>query len=416
MARAISLLQNNCTYLNEYNARNPLQFNGENVFGFDFCALTEFTPFVLSRAIQAVNFTGLTGRIDFPVNKSTRDRSNLALFQLDSNLKAIEVGVYINGTLKFNQSRLTFPNNEAPRSGKEKAFIVSFIKLIVSLGSLAIVPQIPDLTYWFVDVFFGITCFILVIDVTFYVIITIFRNDRCMKISSPLFMALTTFGLFQVLVSNILLSIGLSSSAMCILTNFFLLSGLTFIVSSVLAKNYRVYRIFTNPSATAIRIKDGSLVQITIILVLFTWIMWAITSFASGPIKIVYSTGQDNLFYTYGLCEAPSEWFQTFQIIFWYVYFVTLFLVAGFLGFLTRNVRDVFNESANVTTTAFCYLTFAIIFAPLYYIQINTTNSNETRWVIQALSVCFLSAVTLILLICPAIWRFYRLKLRGQQQ
>lgn len=223
-------------------------------------------------------------------------------------------------------------------------------------------------------------------------------------------MALITFGVMQVLISNILLSLGLDSSAMCILTNFFLLSGVAFIVANILAKNYRVYRIFSNVKAKALTINDSSLFVFTVVIVGITWIMWAVTSFADGPIKIVIGSGADNPYYVYGLCRVASQWFQDFQIIFWYVYFISLFLLAGFLGFLTRNVNHIFNESTNVTVVAFAYISFAIIFAPLYYIQSNTTNSNNTRVAIQALSVCILSAVTMALLHLPTLWKFYKIK------
>ena len=272
------------------------------------------------------------------------------------------------------------------------------------------VVQISDLSDWYVVFFFIITCFLIVINVSMHVLILLFRNDKCMKTSSPLFLALMAFGVNQVLISNILISIGLDSSTMCILTNFFLVSGLAFIVSSILTKNYRVYSIFSNPSATALQLNDESLLFITIIIVASTWILWGITSFASGPIKVFIGKGVDNRFYTFGICSAPSKWFQVFQIILWYVYFAGLFLISGCLGVLTRNVPDNYNESYNVTITAFCYLVFALIFAPLYYIQTSTTNSNAIRWNIQALSVCFLSAATIALLLYPSVWRFYKLK------
>ena len=225
---------------------------------------------------------------------------------------------------------------------------------------LAIVVQIPNLSFWFVDFLFGITCFLLVVNFIICIIITFYRNDKYIKRSSPFFMALITLGIFLVLTSNILFSIGLTSSTMCILTNFFLLTGLAFIVANILAKNYRVYKIFSNSSAMALNMNDQTLFVFTIVIVGLTWIVWAVTSFADGPIEIFVGVGVNNRFYTFGICRVTTEWFQTAQIIF--------------------------------------------------YIQSNTTNSNNTRWMIQALSVCFLSALTMVLLLCPPVWKFYKLK------
>ena len=110
MAQAISLLQNNCTFLNN-------ELKDTKLDDVDFCALTEITPFDLSRVIGVVNFTGLTGPISFAPGATARREANLAVYQINSNLSAVEVGVFIDGNLELNSSKLTFPNQLAPVSG-----------------------------------------------------------------------------------------------------------------------------------------------------------------------------------------------------------------------------------------------------------------------------------------------------------
>lgn len=114
VANAISLLQNNCTHLNEALKEND-QLNPIN-----FCSLTTFDPFILGQAMRAVNFLGLSGPISFDTNQITRKTANLIVKQFNSNATAVDIGIFVNGILKLNTSRLTFKT--IPISGKQKVF------------------------------------------------------------------------------------------------------------------------------------------------------------------------------------------------------------------------------------------------------------------------------------------------------
>ena len=59
-AAGISLLQNNCSFLNE-KLREALP----NAKEFDFCSLETFTPEDLAFALRFVNITGYSGPIYF---------------------------------------------------------------------------------------------------------------------------------------------------------------------------------------------------------------------------------------------------------------------------------------------------------------------------------------------------------------
>ncbi len=61
-AQGISILQNNCTLLNEKLADNTEILIPSKV---DFCKITTFTPRDLAFAMRFVNFTGYTGPIYF---------------------------------------------------------------------------------------------------------------------------------------------------------------------------------------------------------------------------------------------------------------------------------------------------------------------------------------------------------------
>ena len=69
-ASAISLIQNNCSLLNENYKKAEIPIKND----IDFCAITKFTPQILRFALKFINITGYTGDIYFPEGQSDRAR------------------------------------------------------------------------------------------------------------------------------------------------------------------------------------------------------------------------------------------------------------------------------------------------------------------------------------------------------
>lgn len=102
-------MQNNCSYLNEYLRED------DRPNSIDFCSITEFNPAILGQVMKAVNFLGLSGPISFDRTAPTRKTANMIVKQFYSNRTAVVIGVYIEGVLKLNTSRMTF--EKIPISG-----------------------------------------------------------------------------------------------------------------------------------------------------------------------------------------------------------------------------------------------------------------------------------------------------------
>lgn len=157
---------------------------------------------------------------------------------------------------------------------------------------------------------------------------------------------------------------------------------MTLILANLLVKNWRIYKIFSNRRADAVQLSDLQLLAITGMLLILILIQFFVYSFAGGTIALTRLQGKDNPFYVFDLCESPTAWFQTFQIIAYYVFFFVLAAITGVLGFLTRSAHAGYSESRNMAMIIYIYLCIAIIFIPLYYVQGLSTNSQDTRFVI----------------------------------
>lgn len=230
-------------------------------------------------------------------------------------------------------------------------------------------------------------------------------NHKIVRRTSPLFMLFVTIGVAMVLIAGILLSIGLNSSAQCILYDFFIVMGTVLILSSLLAKNYRMYLIFHRNNSQGIRIRDKNLLKLVAVLLFIALAQFFIYSFAGGPVQPITYYSDSNQYYAYELCASPTAWFQTFRLIAYYVYLFILIVAVGVLGFLTRNIHENFNESKNLAIIVYIYLCMGIIYVPLYYVQGDSTSSEDIRYLIVAINMTVLMIATLVILFSFLIYK-----------
>ena len=405
VAEGLRLLQENCTALNELN-----EFRGR---GIDFCAET-FTPSALTAAIGAVNFTGRTGQISFVNGTFVRKTAYFDFFQWNADLTSTKVGQFLNDEVFVNFSAFIFPDKEIPTSGKQQFLEKTHLTKNFLLFFQAIIPEVPDLSDAYAAVFFGLIVFLTVMDLLCIGWLALKWKVKPVRRSSPLFLMITAVGVLLVLIAGIVNCNGLSSSAMCALYAFFLLTGMTLLLASILAKTWRIHRIFTYKSPDALTIADKNLVFLPLGLMLLTWALYFVYAFAGGTIEATLNVSNDNLFYAYKICESPTEWLQVFTIILFYVYFFILIAMIGILSYLTRSISIHYNESKNLATVVYIYLCFGIIFIPLFYTQGDYTNSQAFRFTIVSVAVIILMFATMALLFLPLFLKTRRFEKRHQ--
>lgn len=387
IAHGLSLLQNNCSYLEETSLVSRF---------LDFCKMTDFTPAVLSAAMKRVNFTGLSGPISFGPLLNGRQEADFLVYQFNENAEPVPIGTFTNQQIHIDYSAVYFPDGKIPTS--------------------EIVIDIPDLSNAFVAVFFAVMCVLIGIVLAIAVFVVVYWDHRLLRRDSPMFLLLILLGVLLVAVSGIIMAVGLTTSTLCILTDAFLVLGLTLIIANLLAKNWRIYRIFSNSSAYALRISDVDLMLFNIVLLTLTLIQLFVYSYAGGAVRPVVFWSEENRFYAYANCVCPSEGFQLARVILWYVYFGILFVATAVLGFLTRKVRYGYNESGVIATIVYIYICIGIVFIPLYYTQGSSADSQQTRVVLHSVALAVLMFATLTILFAPKIVRILRYERRHKRR
>ena len=144
---------------------------------------------------------------------------------------------------------------------------------------------------------------------------------------------LILLGLLCIEIAEIFMCISITS-AICKLMDVFILVGVSFIISTFVAKLYRIYRIFQNSSAVAVQISDKDLGIFTFLICCGSMILFILYNFLGGGLQAITKTAELDPLYMFSICEVPTEAFQTIFFDIFYVYFVSIFLIAAILASL----------------------------------------------------------------------------------
>ena len=148
---------------------------------------------------------------------------------------------------------------------------------------------------------------------------------------------------------------------------------------------------------------DKKLLLVPAVLMLLTLIFYFVYIFAGGLIIAAEKSGDSNNFYSYLICESPTQWFQIFMFILFYAYLAVLVAGVAFLSYVTRSIQRHYSESWYLAIIVYTYICIAVIFIPLYYVQGSSTSSQSIRYTIISICMCILMGVTLMMLFVPLI-------------
>ena len=320
-----------------------------------------FTPSstyeVLHDAIQNISFQGVSSWIEFRTSGDQHVSNPVRISQVDQS-NAMTITLY-------NKNNLTYPAD---------VFISDeFIAVNVLLHSFLI-------TIGFMSAFF-LFVFIAVVQVTS----VIYRNHPYVKASSPMLNHFIFLGCHLFMVAVISATIQrikpeASGLILCNLDPFCSLLAYCFIISTVLAKSWRTYRIFSDPFKRKRFLKDSSLTLFIIGCALVNILLF-VPFFVLSPFKSIVS-------FTFDKSQWPPVRKQTTVCgdseSFWYIIFPLTFqllLTIATIFLATLNRRIVKRPNFRTTKQIFVFvyllvLTWAIggsflviFFRPYFYIN-----------------------------------------------
>lgn len=171
----------------------------------------------------------------------------------------------------------------------------------------------------------------------------------------------------------------------------------------MLAKTYRIFKIFNNIRVTSLVIRDTDLLLFSGLVLLGEVILLSIYTFVSPfPEPVVIQSKSDSLL-QFVECRCPSSSIQVGLLISLIAYNALLVVAGVVIAYLTRNVDSAFNESQYIAITMYIYLLAGIILIPLYYTAGDSRSSIDREFVLRCLGITLSMYFTLVALFVPKI-------------
>jgi hypothetical protein len=269
-----------------------------------------------------------------------------------------------------------------------------------------IVPQNPDLSYAVACVFFGISIIEIIVCLVLLVIFALNMDSRIVRQSGALLNVTMLVGTLMLSIAQLLTCLG-NTDALCVLVLYFFRTGFMLLMSCLLLKNFRIYRIFGNKKATALNITE---------LYLFGWVL-LITGVYVGVITVfvavfgfdaVLIQSTKDYFYQFIKCRIPfTTWNFIFEI-FLEVTIVCLLVMTLILAWLTRRVHSDYSESKSLATFAGIVAIVLVILVPLSLTLGDESDSQIIRFVIQSEFILIIVVSSLGLLFIPKTIMIFR--------
>ncbi|KAG0352968.1 hypothetical protein BG005_007675 [Podila minutissima] len=248
----------------------------------------------------------------------------------------------------------------------------------------------------------------IVFSVITMVIVILHRHAQVIKASSPLFCCLELVGFIMLYISTIL-GLDIPVQGVCVARPLTLNIGFMLVVSNIVAKNFRVYRIFHNIYVTKRVIRDSHLLKI-VGTIMFVNIAIMAVWFAKTPPTLQQVTMGDLT--TYFTCNTQSGTGTPFFAVL-FAYNVALLLVATYLAYKNRNVAANYNECRQIAFVVYNILLSGCIALPTLFLP---QGQYFTSFFLSNIVLLFGTTVSLMFMFLPKLWKLFSEFDRSGQQ
>ncbi|KAF8946717.1 hypothetical protein BGZ47_011543 [Haplosporangium gracile] len=326
------------------------------------------------------NYTGPGGPMVFD---DTGDvvYGNFILYNFQ-NGRVVSIGTSYSGDFNLSSPPMYFdgtyntPSDSAPLRVLNPAFGSTIGVVIITIAGLSILFSIATMG-----------------------IVVLYRNSQIIKASSPLFCCLELFG-FILLYFSAIMGLDIPTKFVCVARPMTLNIGFVLVVSNIVAKNFRVYRIFHNIYVTKRVIRDSHLLKIVGTLMSINLVIMTVW-FVKTPPKLQQYIMTDST--TYWDCNSQSGESTPFFVIL-FVYNVSLLLIATYLAYRNRNVAANYNECREIAFVVYNILLSGCIAMPTVFLP---QDQYLTKFFLSNVVLLFGTTVSLMFMFLPKLWKLF---------
>jgi len=256
--------------------------------------------------------------------------------------------------------------------------------------------------YMVMYIVFGIITGVLILILLLFFLFTLvfgFVTRRIrVQACSPIFLLLILGSCFFGYVS-VFAWFGKAHPVACGFQPWLLGLGAVGMISALIAKTFRVWRVFAIPFKR-VQIRDWELLIFWVVLVvpaIVILILWTIISTPTAKMKEIQ--GEDHyVCATGGFTEEPGGLVFFFILV---AYEGILLLFGAFLTIVTRNVPVMFNESILLGISIYNLVFLAVVVIPVYMVLL--TISPFAAWIVRTVAVLYAFTATLWIQFLPKV-------------
>ncbi|KAF9973090.1 hypothetical protein BGZ73_003709 [Actinomortierella ambigua] len=239
------------------------------------------------------------------------------------------------------------------------------------------------------------------------------RKDPVIKASSPYFCVLEIIGIILAYFV-VPLRTGLTRVSSCISMPIIIVLGSTLLLGSLIVKNLRIYRIFSNVFYNKYAIRNSLLARQMAVIVTICMLPPILYVIVASP-EPTYASISSNK--TAILClpgnNDMGEEVQTIFMVFMLLPNFVLLMIAGFLAYSTQNVAANWNEAKAMAYTIYNIVFSSLICIPTMFFPDDLYRASV---LIQDTMILFASTVSLFVLYGPRLMLMRRRALRARKQ
>ncbi|XP_057670904.1 gamma-aminobutyric acid type B receptor subunit 2 isoform X1 [Diorhabda carinulata] len=365
-----------------------------------------FKSTVLENLIKKMNsltFFGISGSVRF--NKGDRIANSLIRQIQDGKLRTVAIFDSIKEKLNFNCTSCTniiWKNNEIP-----------IARRILKISK----KKIPDIIFAGIVLFstLGISASMTILYFNLK-----FKSRRYVKLSSPNLTNVTVLGCVLVYSSVIVLGLNNSSvnlnsyfDAFCSIRVYLLSSGFSLTFGSIMAKTYRVHRLFTFLKNGTVRdklLKDQQLIALLFIPLLLDGFILGSWLTVDPLRKKIYNLTLVISFLEKGVDYQPQvEICDCHNTIGWYVAMLgykTMFILMGiYMAWKTRHIKvAVLNDSQYI---GICMYTTVFSICIIVILNMISNNNIILTHIIQSVIILIVTTIIMYFMFLPIIKSVY---------
>ncbi|KAG0295204.1 hypothetical protein BGZ96_012306 [Linnemannia gamsii] len=327
------------------------------------------------------NYTGPGGPMVFDENGDVV-YGNFILSNFQGG-EIVPIGTYYSGVFNLSSEPMYFdgthntPADSAPLQVLNSKFGSSIGMVVISVAGLSVL--------------FSLLTMLIVI---------VYRDAKVIKASSPLFCCLELCGFILLYLATVM-GLDIPTKFTCMARPLALNVGFVLVVSNIVAKNFRIYRIFHNIYVTKRVIRDSHLLKIVGTILSSNLVIMA-AWFIKYPPALTQIALAD--FTSYWACSNLDGSNSTPFFAVLLAYNAALLLIATYLAYMNRNVASNYNECRQIAFVVYNILLAGCLAMPTVFLP------NEQfliKFYLSTVVILFGTTFSLMFLFLPKLWELF---------